>query len=176
METVKILSNSIVKNGVQAIILINNYHNIFDQKYLLVQDYDDRGRGDGIRRIGLPGGGIEEGEVPCRSILRELKEEVDLDLEKNSFERFGCYQKLRPNGFTNDNHLFVMKLNYVPKLKTNDPKEVSKIIILSLKEIISLFAKGFIHEGSIRLITHYLNGERSGSLNEPAILNGLIKF
>lgn len=176
METIKSLSNSIVKHGVQAIILVNNVSNIFNQKYLLVQDHDDRRRGDGIRRIGLPGGGIEEAEMPHQSILRELKEEIALDLEENPFEQFGCYQKLRPTGFTNDNYLFVVRLNYIPRLITNDPREVSKVIILSLKEIISLSAKGLIHEGSVRLIIHYLNGERSGFLNEPAILNGIIKF
>ncbi len=176
METVKILSNSIVKDGVQAIILINNNSNIFGQKYLLVKDRDARGKKDGNRRIGLPGGGIEEGENPDQALIREIDDEVALDLTKIPFEQFGCYQKLRPNGFTNDNYLFTLRLNYIPRLITNDPKEVSKVIILSLNEIISLSAKGLIHEGSIRLIIHYLNGERSGSLNEPAILNGIIKF
>ena len=176
METINILSNSIVKNGVQAIILVNEGTNMFRQEYLLVQDHDDRKRGDGIKRLGLPGGGIDEGETPYQSIMRELNEEVALDLKKNYLEQFGCYQKRRPNGCINDNYLFTSRLNYKPRLITNDPNEVSEVFILSLIEIISLSAKSVIHEGSIRLIVHYLNGVRSGSLNEPAILNGLIKF
>lgn len=176
MEKINTLSNSIVKHGVQGIILVNDVSNIFDQKYLLVQDYNDRGRGDGRRMVGLPGGGIEKGERPYQSLIRELHEEIALDLKKDFFEQFGCYQKLRPNGFINDNYLFVLKLNYVPSLVTNDPKEVSKVVILSFREIISLSTKRLVHEGSIRLIIHYLNGSRSGSLNEPAVLNGLIQF
>jgi 8-oxo-dGTP pyrophosphatase MutT (NUDIX family) len=177
METIKVLSNSVVKHGVLAIIFVGKASNPLDEKCLFVVDNDDRGRGDGRRRIGLPGGGIEINEKPHQAIIRELDEEVALIVEENSLEQFGCYQKKRPNGFINDNHLFVYKLNNIPnKLRTNDPGEVSKVHLLSLREIISLSAKGFVHEGSIRLIVHYLNGVRSGSLNEPAILNGLIQF
>jgi ADP-ribose pyrophosphatase YjhB (NUDIX family) len=176
METSVKKSNSIVKHGVQAIILIGMDQNIFSQKYLLVEDYDDRDRGDGIRRLGLPGGGIEKNEIPHYSIVRELHEEVSLNIRKNFVEYFGCYQKKRPNGFINDNHLFIIRLINTPKLKTNDPNEVSKVHVLTLREIISLSTKGFIHEGSIRLIVHFLNDKRFGSLNEPAILRDLIFF
>jgi len=174
METsIKTLSNPIVKDGVQAIVLVKEANNFLDQEYILVQDYNDRGRGDGIKMYGLPGGAIENEEVPEISIFRELFEEIAYDTELNcSFEKFGCYQKLRPNGQTNDNHLFVFRLNYVPDLKTNDYTEVSQVHLLNLRDIIELAVKRQIHEGSIRLIFNFLNGIKSGSLNDLTTLNG----
>ena len=64
------------------------------------------------------------------------------------------------------------RLMYTPLLKTNDPNEVSKVLILKLGEIIDLAAIGYVHEGSIRLIFNYLNKKTFGSLNEPTTFNG----
>jgi|GEM_PF-6731305 len=178
MGQIKILSDPIVKDGVQGIVLVKEDNNFFNQKYILVQDYNDRGRGNGIRMYGLPGGAIEkkDGGDVLVSIFRELFEEIAYNSEWGcSFEEFGCYTKLRPNGQINNNHLFILRLDYVPELKTNDPGEVSEVHILSLREIIGLYPHGFIHEGSIRLIIHHLNGQKNGSLDDPVILND-IKF
>jgi 8-oxo-dGTP pyrophosphatase MutT (NUDIX family) len=172
MEEIKILSNSITKDGVLCIVLVKRGFGQFDQKYLLVQDYDDRGNGTGIRKYGLPGGGIEDGELPKEAIKRELFEEVALDLSINNFIEIGSFTKIRSNGLINKNNLFVATLNYFPDLATNDPKEVSKVHILDFREIIKLAQNGWIHEGSIRLIFHFLNGTESCSLNEPVCFNG----
>lgn len=158
----------VVKDGVQAILLIKNAKNILNQKIILVQDSDDRGRGDNMCLLGLPGGGIELGERPERSLQRELDEEIALNIKINSLVKFGCYTKLRPGGVTNNNHLFIAHLNFFNKKKTNDPNEVSDIFVLSFREIFEKARLGLIHEGSIRLILHFLNGNRSGSLNEQA--------
>jgi ADP-ribose pyrophosphatase YjhB (NUDIX family) len=174
MEEIKILSNSIVKDGVQAIVMVEKAFNFLDQKYILVQDCNDRGRGDGNKMYGLPGGAIEKKEIPEGSILRELYEEIAFNSSGNyTFEKFGCYQKLRPNGQINDNHLFVLRLNSCPVLRTNDQKEVSMVHLLTLKEIINLAIKKQVHEGSIRLILKFLKEERFGSLNELVIFDSV---
>lgn len=166
------MENSLKKNpmiihGVQAVVLVGTAQNIFNQKILLIQDRDDRGRGDNTRMYGLPGGAIEEGETPSVAILRELFEETSLKLQKGEIKKVGCFTKVRPNGLTNNNHLFAVELDRVSQLVTNDPDEVSKIHILELQEILELATQGLVHEGSIRLIFHFLNKNQSGSLNEP---------
>lgn len=172
METVKILSNSIVKDGVQGLILVKNASDFRTQKSIFVQDFNDRGRGDRIRLIGVPGGAIEKGESPEKAIRRELGEEISLNIREYSFKKFGCYTKLRPGGVTNNNHLFVIHLSCFEKRKTNDPNEVSNILDLSFGEIFYKARLGLVHEGSIRLILKFLKGERFGSLNEPVTFNG----
>ncbi len=100
MEEIKTLSNSIVKDGVQAIILVGHEEDPFNQNYVLIRDNNDRGCKDGKRMYGLPGGAIEKerGEEPKDALLRELYEEINFepDLYNNfSFENlkeFGCYQ------------------------------------------------------------------------------------
>lgn len=172
MEQIIKVSSPIVKDGVQAIVLVEKVFNFFDQKYILVQDHNDRGRGDGIKMYGLPGGAIEEEEIPEQSIRRELQEEIAFSQKQSTFEKFGCYKKLRPNGQINNNHLFILRLNSCLELKTNDPNEVSKVHLLTFRQIINLAINKEFHEGSIRLILKFLSGERSGSLNESVIFNG----
>lgn len=164
----------IVKDGVQGLIFVGVSKNILTQKIILVQDRNDRGRGDGIRLLGLPGGGIEEGEKPVESLKRELFEEVALNGEIRSLKKFGRYKKRRPNGYVNDNILFWVKVDHWGEKVTNDPKEVSKIHILIIDEIIKMAQIGLVHEGSIRLILNFINGIRSGSLNEPVIFGSFV--
>lgn len=167
----KILLDSI-KHGVQAIILIRKSKNVLNQEFLLIRDHDDRGTGTGIPKYGLAGGGIEEGEYPEIALLRELFEEIALLLKLCSLKKVGRFRKLRPSGFINNNYLFVIELESAPILETNETSEVSEVIILKLSEIIELYQKDLVHEGSMRLICHYLNGDTFGSLNEPVAFNG----
>ena len=169
MGQIKRKSNPIVKDGVQGIILVGKSENIFDQIYILVQDFDDRRRGDGRKMIGLPGGAREVSDKSFKdALIRELYEEVAINFRKDRIQKVGSYSKIRLNGTINNNHLFVTLLDFTPKLMTNDPKEVSKVQALTLREIIHLCLCGHVHPGSMRLIVHYLNGQKSGSLNEPA--------
>lgn len=160
---------SVVPDGVQGIFLVKKSLNLLNQRFILVQDHNDRGTGTGIRKCGLSGGKIEEGETPELALRRETNEEIGL--EDFAFIRFGSFPKTRPNGFVNNNTLFIVKIDNTLNLETNDPKEVSKICVFTLKEIIRLNERGYIHEGSIRLIFHFLNGTRgSVSLNLPVKL------
>lgn len=157
----------IVKDGVQCIIFVQNASCILEQKILLVQDHDDRGTGTGVKKLGLPGGGIEFNETPIEAILRELREEVALELKNSSLKKVGCFPKTRQNGIVNHNYLFFINLDYVPALATNDENEVSKVHLLTLSEIISLMKENHFHEGSVRLIFHFLNKNDNLSLNLP---------
>lgn len=169
---VKTLS-PIVKDGVQNIIFIGEADNILDQRIIMVQDHNDRGRGDGIQMIGLPGGAIEPTDESIEdAAIRELREEIACRL--SSLKKFGCYTKERKNGIVNDNHLFISHLDLFADRKTNDPKEVSKILVLSIKDIIDAYLVfRNIHEGSIKLIFHYLNGSTSGHLNEQVTVGNI---
>lgn len=164
------------KDGALAIALIGQSEEIMDQEILLIQDADDR-FGDEIRRFGLPGGGIENSDKTIiKAIQREFEEEVGIRYKIILFKKFGCYSKKRENNFINENHLFVIKLNFLPEQQfcTNDTSEVSDIRVFKLKEIINLAKSGLVHEGSIRLIFLYLLGKKKGSLNEPVEWNGFV--
>lgn len=155
------------KDGVQAIIHVGYNSNFLFQQYLLITDKDDRGTGTGILKTGLAGGGIEIGESPPSAIIRELKEEVDIDATIQDLSFKGSFNKYRDNGATmNNNHLFLLKLVEKPKkLKTNDSKEVSRVHIKTFNEIVRLSRNNAFHEGSIRLILLYLKGVTKYCLN-----------
>lgn len=173
METQVKTLNPIVKDGVQCIIFVGKAKSILDQQIVIVQDYNDRGRGDGVRMIGLPGGAIERTDGSIEDAAkRELKEEIACQL--SSLQKFGCYTKERKGGVVNNNHLFVSHLNEFEDRETNDPDEVSKILILSIKNIIDAYLIfRNIHEGSIRLLFHYLKGSTTGHLNDQVTLGNI---
>ncbi|MEI7810214.1 MAG: NUDIX hydrolase [bacterium] len=162
-------------DGVLAIALVGLSEEIIDQQFLLIQDVDDHGLGDGLRKFGIAGGGIEKSDATIVAAMqREFDEEVGIKYKKVLFKKFGCYKKNRFGGYTNDNHLFIIKLNFPPnqKFSTNDTAEVSDIHVFKLREIISMAKAGMVHEGSIRLIFLYLLGIKKGSLNDPVTWNG----
>lgn len=161
-------------DGVQAIVKVKSHRNYLDQQYLTIQDKDDRRRGDGIQMIGLAGGGTEilpSGipETSLEAVYREVSmQEIGLEIDIKMFKFFGTYLKLRDGGKFNYNHLYVVELDYDPgELITKDPNEVSKIHKRKLHEIIHLAQMNRIHEGSIRLMFNFLNGNNTGSLNDP---------
>ena len=162
--------NPVIKDGVQVIVLFGVGQKIIDpyqMKFLLIQDYNDRGRGDEVKLWGLPGGGIDEGEVPSKAAARELYEEAGLCID--GFSKEGVFSKLRSNGLVNQNYLFSLSLGCEPKLNTNDPLEVSRVKFFTLSEILNFAKEKQIHEGSIRLILLFLKGEKTSSLNEPVV-------
>ncbi len=161
-------------HGVQAIVQVGFHSDYMKQRYLLIQDKDDRGTGNGVLKSGLAGGGINKDETVLGAIYREACEELGIDIPVDSFKLFGCYQKQRIHGI-NDNHLYYAVINSIPEsLQTNDPSEVSKVHVKTLEQIIELAHKDIIHEGSVRLLFNFLNGIRFGSLNDPVTLDGYI--
>ncbi|MES2930954.1 MAG: NUDIX hydrolase [Patescibacteria group bacterium] len=151
-----------IVHGVQAIVMINSSYDILNQKYLVVQDANDRGTGTGIKKYGLCGGGIEIGETPLQAIKRELKEE--LCLKAKGIKSYGCFQKERPSGI-NNNYLFLVQRDRPPKFHGPN-EEVCKAHVLDFQSIIALAQTGVFHEGSIRLLLHFLNGTTTGSLDK----------
>jgi 8-oxo-dGTP pyrophosphatase MutT (NUDIX family) len=152
------------KNGALVIPKVGDDIGLY-QKIKLVVDADDRGRGTGIRMMGLPGGGIEEGETPEETALRECEEEAGFFPQK--LEYFGCFTKMRGPGVQNLNHIFCVHAPST-ELETNDPNEVFQIVTFSLGEILNLGLLGEVHEGTLRILLNYLSNKRSGSLSEKA--------
>ncbi len=156
------------KDGALNILKVGFENSALYQKIKLVVDADDRGTGTGISMMGLPGGGIEPGESPEETARREAGEEVGV-FRINSFEKFGCFTKQRSHG-SNMNYVYT---GYVDDNEycTNDPLEVSRIVKFSIGEILNLGLFGNIHEGTLRILLHYLKGNRSGSLSEKVTWN-----
>ena len=163
MET-SVLSQAIA-DGVQVIVLVEHSADPLLQKYVFVRDATDRGTGTSICKYGLAGGAINTGESRDGAIERECIEELGLEITPVYHSSF---TKLRPGGYTNMNHLYFSYIPTPPSLCTNDTDEVSGLEIFTLQQVIALYEKGLVHEGSIRLLFHYLNCSEEGSLNEPA--------
>lgn len=164
---------SIIKNGVQ-IIYFQSGLTLLEKKVLLIRDKDDRGTGTGIIKYGLPGGGIEECEDPISAAQREMHEETGIYLLLRKLALFGIFTKERANGSINQNYLFCSENETQKKIfLTQDFVEVSRVENLFLSEILKLWFRGLLHEGSIRLILNWLNGINSGSLNKPVIWNDI---
>ncbi len=152
------------KDGALNILKVGYDASILYQNIKLVVDANDRGTGTGIRRMGLPGGGIEPGETPEQTARREAGEEGGVCLI-DSLEYFGCFKKQRGHGVSNKNHIFTGFIEDKP-YETNDPEEVSNILTFTIGEILNLGLVGHVHEGTLRILLHYLAGNRSGSLSE----------
>ncbi len=152
------------KDGALNILKVGYNSSLLYQKIKLTVDANDRGTGTGVRLMGLPGGGIEPGETPEETARREAQEEGGVDVI-SSFEKFGCFTKKRFHNMSNMNHIFTGFIED-KKYETNDLEEVSGIVTFSIGEILNLGLIGHVQEGTLRILLHYLNGNRSGSLSE----------
>jgi ADP-ribose pyrophosphatase YjhB (NUDIX family) len=154
--------------GVQVILQYEKSEDPLFQKYIVVRDINDRGSGTGVKKIGLPGGEIDDIETYVHAGLREVHEETGLQsFHFTSLDFFGFYPKSRSNGW-NNNALLVGTVTHLPeKMITNDTSEVSEVLIMTLEEIIQSFHSGEFHEGSIRLILLHLIGVKERSLDLP---------
>ena len=57
----------------------------------------------------LIGGHVEEGETPEEALVREVKEELDLDLKEYSF--FKIYECLNGDAYENTKYIYTGKIN-----------------------------------------------------------------
>jgi 8-oxo-dGTP diphosphatase len=57
----------------------------------------------------LIGGHVEEGETPEEALVREVKEELDIDLTEYSF--FGIYECLTGDAYENIKYIYTGKIN-----------------------------------------------------------------
>lgn len=155
-----------IPKGVQLIGRISFEKNPLYQKFLIIQDRDDRGTKTGICKWGLIGGGLELGETKKEAIFRERYEEGGIN--EGRIRQYGCYRKTRPTGYVNKNYVYYSSIGCsIQELRPVDIKEVSRIDVFSLGEIINLVTIGSFHEGSIRILFHFMNRTRYGSLDYP---------
>lgn len=91
---------------------------------------------------GLFGGGIENNETPIQAVIREMKEELGIDLQKKNLELFLNFK----NG---NEEYYLFKTKFVWNIKDIELKEgkdmkfFSKEEILKLNNIIPLVKKFF---------------------------------
>lgn len=88
------------------------------QKVLVVRSWLGNGKWS------LPGGGIHKGESAENSVVRELKEETNLDLKPADL-KFLSEEELRSNGFTTNLHYFSCVLPTPQTPKAGKPEIIS---------------------------------------------------
>ncbi len=105
--------------------------------------------GDG--RWGLPGGGIHKSESPLESVIREVDEELGLDLSAKSIKRLVGVD-VRERGFANVFHYFMAEVGEVRI--TPRPFEVSEFGWMAPAELNNNNAGADVLHGLANLSKH----------------------
>ncbi len=104
---------------------------IFNQKSLMVvTNYV----GDGS--LSLPGGGIKKYETPLQALIREVKEEIDLDLDQVKLKYLGHF--ITDGRFVQyQYYLWIAQIDDLDfkNLKTRRPLEISQILMIDLDKL-----------------------------------------
>jgi len=98
----------------------------------------------------MPGGGIKRGETPEDCIKRELKEELDLDIQNTEYE-LGEYTSQK-EGKKDEIHVFVIKLNSKEFSKQWEIEDAKWFDLNNLPENMS--------HATMKRIKEYSDGER----------------
>lgn len=104
-NTSKNKENKKIKQDEFCGLLIINQNN-----EILMQLRDNKPNIAEPNKWGTFGGKIEPNETPKQAIIREIKEELDLDIKNPEF--FKIF-----NGTTGKQHVFIMKVKKEPKIK-----------------------------------------------------------
>ena len=105
---------------------------LFNHNRILLQLRDNNPKTLNPNKWGIFGGGIEKGEAPEEAAIRELKEELELNLEK--------LEPLLQTEFNNEKiYLFKHEIKNISNLRLNEGKDIksfSKEEILALKNTV----------------------------------------
>jgi len=103
-----------------------------DEKILLGRRYNT-GYEDGNYQV--PAGHVEEGELPTEAIIREAKEEVNVELVSESLElvHVGCRPKHDPTGDRID--LFFKAKQWIGEVKNMEPEKCDDLNWFSLDNL-----------------------------------------
>lgn len=102
---------------------------------LLIQDR----RGHKPPPWGFFGGSIEGDETPTEAVIRETKEELDVDLELNEIEYQGEFPGSERDGLMYINHVFTWKFDGdLTKLTLLEGKDMKLLAFKEAKELISM--------------------------------------
>ncbi len=84
-------------------------------------------------------GHINSGELPIEAAIREVKEEVDLNLDKHHLEYFKFYteKNQHPNGMIDNeiHHIYIALLNCDISKLTPQKEEVAAIKLIDIEEL-----------------------------------------
>lgn len=108
---------------------------ITENDELLIQDR----RGHKPPPWGFFGGSIEEGETPIEAVIRETKEELDVDIVIDDIEYQGEFPGSERDGFMYVNHVFTWKFDGdLKNLNLLEGKDMKLLTFNEAKELISM--------------------------------------
>lgn len=107
----------------------------------------------------LPGGCLEHGETVVDGAIREIKEEVDLDVEAQDLEVVSAMHRITPWDWHSTEFVLVCKtFSGQPKIMEHDKcSDLQWFELKNLPENISLYAK--------QAINNYINNESFTEIN-----------
>lgn len=93
----------------------------------------------------IPGGGIEDGETPINAIIREVKEEVGLEVIRDSIKEFGYVHRIQKGKnepiFIQDNYYYFCDV-YEGKIplnfSENEKEEEFEPVFVSIEDAIKM--------------------------------------
>lgn len=97
------------------------------------------------------GGHVDHDEEPIDSIIREIKEELGLDVDKNEIEDLGFILKDFPVRF-----IFYLKKDIDINDLTIQKEEVESVSFMSLDELNKIIEKGLMHKGHLMVLDKVL--------------------
>ncbi|MCX6703513.1 MAG: NUDIX hydrolase [Candidatus Zambryskibacteria bacterium] len=105
----------------------------------------------GSRLWGLPGGGIEAEEEPVDAVIRETREETDLELDKNQLTLIAICTRRNKESVN-----LYKTFNFKGNLAINLPGEISDARFMSFEEIFCLHKKDKFGTGYLRMIIMHM--------------------
>lgn len=121
----------------------------FEDKILYIKRHQYSPQGD---TWGIPAGKLEKGENPWNAVIREISEEVGLDLKKEDLRNMGkLYVRLPEIDYIF--HLFAFKFNRLPKTQLKLDEHVEERW-LTPKEVLKLD----LIKGGVEALKFYLKG------------------
>ena len=130
-------THTVVERKDGAFVVIYNSKNqvlLIKQYRYPIQDFD----------WGLPGGGIDTGESPEKAAIREVFEEVGINL--NNVKHIATYNVISALSKEKINLFFAFIPEINPKQKGESDEQISEINVVSIEEVLEMIDKNGIKD------------------------------